>query len=295
MPHLLKNKILAIEIELPAENYQQSRFDWTGKIVSVKYLGKKITSQELPNSKSANIGEGLYNEFGFKLPLGYHEIPIGGYFHKIGIGLLRKEDESYDFLKPCEVTPATFTVEKDDSSIKIQCVAPIANGYAYSLKKEIRLHEHDFTIAYHLTNTGEKTIRTNEYTHNFLAINEAPISKDYKLTFPFEIKPDGFDEHVDLENILAIGGQEIKINNHPNQPYFLSDLSGGQSVGAGWTLENTKEKIGISESGNFESNWVALWGAAHVISPELFIDLSIAPGQTKEWSRRYKIYDIDTE
>jgi len=44
-------------------------------------------------------------------------------------------------------------------------------------------------------------------------------------------------------------------------------------VAAFWELINTKNKIGISETGSFNTTRVNLWGWKHVISPELFYDI----------------------
>jgi hypothetical protein len=36
-------------------------------------------------------GKGFYNEFGMDTALGFEEAAIGGWFHKIGVGLLKKK------------------------------------------------------------------------------------------------------------------------------------------------------------------------------------------------------------
>ena len=45
MSHILKNKNLEIQIDLPAENYNFSRFDWTGNIVSVMSTMKDLVEK----------------------------------------------------------------------------------------------------------------------------------------------------------------------------------------------------------------------------------------------------------
>ena len=96
MPVFLKNKFIEVTIDLPEDNYQFSRFDWSGKIVDFKYRGIPITTTEKPFQKDNDpFGKGLYNEFGIQDALGFHEAPIGGWFHKIGVGLLKKDSEQY--------------------------------------------------------------------------------------------------------------------------------------------------------------------------------------------------------
>ena len=70
-------------------------------------------------------------------------------------------------------------------------------------------------------------------------------------------------------------------------------MSGGETVKAKWSLENHKSKIGISESGDFQTNAVNLWGCGHVISPELFFTINIQPGQSIAWTRCYSVYELD--
>ncbi|MDB9733024.1 hypothetical protein OAA96_04435, partial [Polaribacter sp.] len=98
MPHILKNKNLEIQIDLPAENYNFSRFDWTGNIVSVKFKNIQLASTESVTSENEmQIGKGFYNEFGIDTALGFNEAAIGDWFHKIGVGLLKKDNDEYAF------------------------------------------------------------------------------------------------------------------------------------------------------------------------------------------------------
>ena len=91
MPHILKNKNIEIHIDLPTENYSSSRFDWTGKIVNVMFQNIQLASVESLTSKNKmQIGKGFYNEFGIDTALGFNDAIIGDWFHKIGVGLLKK-------------------------------------------------------------------------------------------------------------------------------------------------------------------------------------------------------------
>ncbi|MFT7071032.1 MAG: hypothetical protein ACJAZY_003936, partial [Spirosomataceae bacterium] len=93
MPHLLKNDNLEISIDFPAEGYKSSRFDYTGKITTVMFRGTTIVTTEQLNSPNEDyLGKGLYNEFGIDSALGYNEAAKDEWFHKVGVGLLRKDD-----------------------------------------------------------------------------------------------------------------------------------------------------------------------------------------------------------
>ena len=294
MTHILRNKNLEIHIDMPLSNYNLSRFDWTGKITSVKFKDKYITGVEIMNTKNENeYGKGLYNEFGIESAIGHDDINKGDWFHKIGIGALKKEDDVYDFSKSFPIQPAIFKVETYSNKIIINCESQIINGYGYILKKEIELLDSSFSIKYFLTNTGDKTIKTDEYTHNFLAFNSELLGTNYILKFPFEIKPQLFEKTFNPEKKVEIRSSEITFNSTPEKQFFFSNLSGGKEVDASWELINTNINIGISETGSFKTYKVNLWGWGHVVSPELFFQLNIEPGQSVEWTRTYNVFEIN--
>jgi hypothetical protein len=291
-PIILKKTKLELLIDPPGENYQRTRFDWTGKIRALTYEGKSITGRELLHPGPDQLaGEGFYNEFGIDGPLGYDELPVGEWCHKIGVGRVKKEDTSYDIHKDYDCQPCEFEVEREEQALRLTCHGPLLNGYAYLLKKEIRLLESGFQINYYLENQGEKPILTSEYSHNFLNIDQAPIGEAYRLRFPFELKPEGFGERVNPEGLLTIGQREVTWKGTPKEAFFFSMLSGGEEVEATWELWNVASGMGISETGSFPTRKVNLWGCGHVISPELFFDIRLAPAQSVRWSRTYQVLE----
>lgn len=291
---IIKNKHIELQVDRPLENYNFSRFDWTGKIVAVKYKGVYVSGIEKMNPDNENsIGKGFYNEFGIDKPVGFDEATVGGWFHKIGIGALKKEDEAYDFSKKYEIKPAEFDVSVQQEKVTIKCTSPQINGYAYALTKTIALLEDGFEINYRLENTGENRIITNEYCHNFLSINRQLIGTDYVLRFPFDLNTESFNAIVNPEKMVTVGNREFRFTGNPEAQFFFSNLTGGNAVGATWELHNNKSNIGIRETGNFETSLINLWGWKHVISPELFFDINIDPGGVVEWSRVFTLFEID--
>lgn len=293
MPYILKNNKIEIEIDLPDENYHFSRFDWTGKIVGVTFKNIPLSGLESTDcQKEHYIGKGFYNEFGIDSALGFDETAIGEWFHKIGVGLLKKEDNQYLFSKKYKIKPAEFIINFESNSLLVSCKSDMIHGYAYLLKKEIKLQDNGFTIKYYLENTGEKDIVTDEYVHNFTVINKEPIGSNYRLKFPFQLKPSLFTDTINPENKVEIGKNDMKFMGPPKEEFFFSNLTGNANVDAQWELINIESNIGIIEAGSFQTNKVNLWGTKHVISPELFFKISIEPGQSTEWSRNYTFYKL---
>lgn len=294
MTYILKNKNLEIKIDAPLANYNFSRFDWTGKIVSVKYKDIPVsTAEKLKDENENQSGKGFYNEFGIEAAIGYDETDEGNWFQKIGVGLLKKEQGDYFFGKSYEIQPAEFQVTVNPDKIKTTCNSQNINGYSYLLTKEIKLLENGFVIHYKLKNTGNKTIETNEYCHNFVAIDNELIGSNYILKFPFQIDPERFDATVNPERKVEIGSNEFSFNGTPSEPFYFSKLSGGQNVVASWEIINKKTRIGIRETGSFKTSKVKLWGTTHVISPELFFEINVKPGKDLEWSRTYQVFEIN--
>ncbi|MDB4181634.1 hypothetical protein N9737_02795 [Polaribacter sp.] len=292
MSQLLKKNHVEIQMDLPSENYCLSRFDWTGKITALQYKGLFITGSENHQGDPENIlGKGFYNEFGIETPLGFTETPIGGWFHKIGVGLLKKEEAVYQPGKKYQIKPATFKVTQGAHRIFIRCTSESINGYSYVLEKNIVLLENGFRIDYKLQNTGTKKIITDEYVHNFMAIDKDPIGNNYCLQFPFQLKPAQFIETVNPEKKVLLGATKITFKEAINETFFFSNLSGAKTATAQWELENRKNKLRIRETGNFETNKVNLWGTKQVISPELFFTIDLATNTSVAWSRKFEILE----
>jgi len=293
MSDVLKNINLEVHIDFPNEGYQLSRFDWTGKITSVKYKGVRMSSVERTDvDNNINYGKGFYNEFGIERPVGFDEIKIGEWFHKIGVGLLKKNDNEYRFFKTYKIKPASFNFKLNTDSFELNCISDLVNGYAYVLRKTIKLLDKGFVIHYKLDNTGKKTIHTDEYCHNFIATDNDFISNNYKLSFPFSLDSSLFKESVNKEEKVRILKNDIGFSGTPNKPFFFSDLTGSKVVKPGWNLVNSKKKLGIQEFVDFKSDKINLWGWKHVISPEIFFNINLESNNSVSWSRTYSIYEL---
>jgi len=294
MPHILKNRNLEIYIDLPEENYTFSRFDWTGKISKVSFLGVPVSTNERTDDMDENLfGKAFYNEFGIETALGFEDVEIGDWFHKIGVGLLKKTGKVYDFYKKYDIQPAKFEVINKPNQVVIISKSEAKSGYSYILKKRITLLESGFNIDYSLQNTGDKNIVTDEYVHNFTAINNDLMGINYVLKFPFQLNSQSFNEIVNSEQKIDIVGDSMKFNGSPKEQFFFSNITGNNYEVAKWQLLNLKSKIAISESATFSTNKINVWGWEHVISPELFHKIHVKPGDTIEWSRTYNIMCID--
>lgn len=296
MPILLKNNYLNLEINEPGMEYRGTRFDWTGQIVQITYLNKHTfcTSEKLNEPSNKNQGQGLYNEFGIDMPVGYDECRTGEKFPKIGVGKLTKESDSrYDFFYHYPLEPYSFTHTVKTSEVSFSCKSHSNDDYAFHLEKTVQLDEDSFSIHYSLLNTGKKEIRTNEYVHNFLAINNKPVDEKYQLYFPFRLIPEKFGFSLNPGNVVQFGDRWFTWKAVPDAPFFFSKLNADYHGLGTWSLSHKEEKVGVSESTNFKFQKINLWGASHVISPEIFAPVTVSPGKKLSWVRQYQFFTFE--
>ncbi|MFZ9046541.1 MAG: hypothetical protein ACO2ZZ_11800 [Cyclobacteriaceae bacterium] len=289
---ILNNENLTLHLDLPEENYQSTRFDWTGKIVQLIFKGKTLAGKEKEIGERASDGLGFYNEFGFDQPIGYEDTSTGEWFHKIGLGMLKKEQAVYHFSQSFELMPAKIEVTSTDTEVMFTCIGENHNGYGYRLVKKVALHEDGFSIHYQLYNTGDRQLRTNEYVHNFIALNETAINQNYELDFPFIIRPDQFIETINPEDAVRISNRGIRFHHGPTRAFYFSNLTGYEQKKASWRILHTSEKLSFSEQTDFKTDCVNLWGTGYVICPELFKQIDLPAGASDQWMRRYKVEEI---
>ncbi len=291
MTMILDNQTIKLAIYHPGEIYRGSRFDWSGQIAQITYQNKYTfcTTETEYQGLLANTGSGLYNEFGIDGALGHEDCPAEGQFHKMGVGLLTRSNmAAYQFMNTYAMQPAEIAVAFDHSSAIFRVSAPNLRGYAYQFIKTIELTHDGFRIHYHLTNTGDRLIDTNEYIHNFIAIQGHVLDKNYVLRFPFQLDAGLFQECVNPETAVIFGPNTLKWQFTPTVPFYFSHVNPSHQP-AFWEIKHLTENISIRETVDFEIQRINIWGTRHVVSPEIFYHIHLLPGQSCQWVRTYEI------
>lgn len=284
--HVLKNNRLTVSIAAPGEVYNGSRFDWTGFITQIT-LDDTVTFcvPERLEKGAGTGGMGLSNEFGIDQPLGYDKIKVGQQFPKIGIGLLTKASENdYDFFYNYDVTPAEFRISQTSSSLTIDAEAHSDKGYGFHLTKNISLLDDQVVIRYTLKNIGDESFKTNEYAHNFIGINNETVNEHYQLTLP---KMNQLDVAV---GTIKQTNKEVTWPVVPDGDFYAQIDMNEENAPFNWELYHKQIKAGVRDLTCFTPKKMALWGRDHVVSPEVFIDIALPPGETQTWERRYQFY-----
>ncbi len=294
-PILLRSSRLKVEVAAPGSIYQLFRFDWTGFITQVTLdEGAQAHTFCVPESYRPDLGTGgigLCNEFGIDAPIGFAEAGPDDLFPKLGIGLLKRGTRpEYAFHLPYELV-TRFPIRTESSPDQVGFVVePVeCRGYAARLTKTLSVRENWLDIDYRLENTGTRPIVTNEYVHNFVGFDQQPMGPEYRMRFPFptrlEMNPNAPRQ---LTEILEIQGQELGLRSRPESSFYCRLLELHKTSEPQWALRLEPARLEMSETDDFTPSRVAVWGAAHVISAEVFVEINLQPGETQSWKRRYE-------
>jgi len=288
----LRNERLSVAITEPGVGYRDARFDWSGFITQVTLDDEySFCAPESLEEGEGSGGIGLCNEFGIFRPIGYDDARIGEQFPKLGVGLLQKiDDEVYDFTRDYPVAPFPIHWQIQPDCVEFTIEPLPCRGYEARLKKIISLHDNDLRIEYELENVGEKPLRTHEYGHNFVAVNGGAPGPDYSL----QLQPG-----VLLRKMPPALFQEAS-TIHWSAPLAAplmvrsANFASGECDSMSWELTHAPSGCGLREKIEGRILRFALWCAPHVISPEVFIDINLQPGEKQRWTRRTTFFKLPT-
>lgn len=276
--------------------YRSSRFDWSGVVGCLSYKGHSFWGEWFPkydpllNDSITGPVEEFRSEDG---ALGYTEAQPGGLFVKIGVGVLRKLDDSayrFGIAYPL-VDSGQWKVRVRRDSIVFQQRLKSPLGFAYLYTKTLKLAKSGDTVIleHRLQNVGSKTIDTDVYDHDFFMLDNHPTGPGMKVRLGFAPKPD----KPFAPELAKIEGKEIS---------FLKELQPKQAV-AGYltgysdsvsdydiTVQDVTSGIGVQQTADRPIAKFYFWSIRTTISPEAYIHLKITPGETQTWTLRYRFF-----
>ncbi len=308
----LSNGLIEAVLYLPdAEKgfYRSTRFDWSGVIGSLEYAGHEYygpwyTKSDPPvrdfEYRGSDIVTGAQSTITgpaeeFPRPQGYQTAEPGGTFVKVGVGVLRKIDESayspytnYDI-----VDPGTWRSQVNADAVEFtQEVNDPASGYGYRYHKTVRLSDGrpELVIEHRLTNIGRRPIQANQYNHNFLVLDGATTGPDFLITVPFQIEttqpPDPALAQIQGNNIAY-----VKMLEGQDRVSFPIQGYSNQASDYDITIRNTRMGAGVRVTADRPLARMALWSIRSTICMEPFIDVSTHPEDTTSWTLTYN-YDV---
>jgi hypothetical protein len=273
--------------------YRGTRFDWSGAISSLKWNGHEYFGPwfdrydpKLHDAITGPVEEFLTGDAG----LGYAEAKPGESFVRIGVGAVRKPEESaYRRFETYEIVdPGKWTIKKSTNSIEFVHELGDTAGYAYVYRKTLRLIKDSLVLEHRLRNSGRKPIATSVYNHNFFTLDRQPTGPDIVVRFPFDPRAARA-----LNALAEVRGREL---------VFLKEFVKGQTVfteveGFGATakdydfrIEHRRSGAGVRITGDRPLSKLLFWSAGLTVCPEPYIDASVEPGKESSWRITYQFY-----
>ena len=275
--------------------YRSSRFDWSGVIPCLAYKGHTYFGIWFSHYDPmlADAIAGPVEEFrSTDGALDYGQAKPGGLFVKIGVGVLRKADNSaYQFMTPYPlVDGGKWTVHSGRSAVTFRQRLQSPLGIAYDYQKTVKLDGHTpvLTLQHSLKNTGTQTIDTEVYDHDFYMLDDAPTGPGMIVRFPFEPKAE-----QSMEPWAAIHGREIVYQEELQPGKSAFSFLTGYSKGVtdyDIVFENLKTGVGVEQTADVPMSRLNFWSIRTTVCPEAYIHLVIPPGKTAHWSIHYRFY-----
>ena len=311
----IANELLSVRLYLPdLKNgfYRGTRFDWSGVICSLQYRSheyygpwytKRVPSVRdfiydgpdiIAGAQSAITGPAEE----FSQPQRYDTAKAGETFVKVGVGVLRKPDDTpYSCYNDYEIVdPGTWSIRTNTSSVVFeQEVRDPLSGCGYLYQKTIAIPQGrpDLVIEHRLRNTGRVPIVADQYNHNFLTLGRSEIGADLVIVLPFHVqvnpKPDSRLIEVRDNRIRFVGPLQdqdtvsFPIVGFGNEP---SDYD--------IRVEDRQTGAGLRIVGNHALAKLALWSIRSVVSIEPFVDVSTEPGDISTWTTIYTHYTLES-
>ena len=311
----ISNKVVRVKIYLPDAKegfYRGTRFDWSGMISSVFYKGHEYFghwfqrvdpsvrdfSYDGPNivASPATAAVGPAEEFVGEAgqPLGYRDAKAGQTFVKIGVGVLRKPDDSaYSAFRNYEVAnPGKRTVQTSRNAVTfIHELSDPVSGCNYVYRKTVRLvpGKPEMVIEHSLRNLAAKDIVTDVYDHNFLRIDGDPSGPDYTIIMPFQVRT---DRPPDKELAQIRGNRIMFVKQLENQERVFFPIEGFGNTAGDYDvrIENSKAGAGLRISADRPMQRQVLWSIRAVLAVEPFIRIVAHPGKEFTWRMNYTYY-----
>jgi len=313
----ISNGVLRATVYLPnAEKgfYRGTRFDWAGVIGSLEYKGHSYFSPffEKFNPAVADVVIGDPVEAGINsaasgpvqefisgpdgTALGYADAKPGEAFCKIGVGAIRKIDQTpySSYVHYVILNRGKRSVNAGADSVEFTQELDCGSGYAYAYNKTIRMTKNEpvMTIAHRMVNKGSRPIATQVYDHNFLTIDHQSTGPDVTINFAFSPEPT-----KKLDPLAEIVGNQL----HFSKEFKGSDTFYGEFTGFGTTandyeirVENQKTGAGVEIRGDRPLVNLGVWAVRTVVAPEPFIEINIPPGKEFTWMYTYRFYSMDS-
>lgn len=278
---ILDNGVIKAKLLFPQNaKYTRTRFNHSGFISDIWYKNQKFSEYERSQEGFPTTeGSGLccsYEPFSMENgPIEMQPVLMPG----AGVMIWGDKKEQYE--------PLDTRFCYDETSAVFETQSPDVNGYSYYEKREIALCGDEITEKVTFRNTGSKRLENSEYGHNFLSLAGIDISPDYQLQVFCVNTPDGFSDN---EMICRDG--VFTFTDYPERTFFYKTYDTKKSENEyAWIMKSKETGISCYEKIDFTPVRVQVWGDYYVLCCEVFVGISLDPGEEISWTRTWGFSD----
>lgn len=278
--------------------YRGSRFDWSGVIARLDWRGHSYVDRWFPEYHP-RLHDAITGPVDAFLPIGYEAAAPGETFLAIGIGaLVRPDHRPYHFSYPYPIADGgEWSSEVFPEAVRFVHQFDDGSGHSYRYVKTVRLLEGEPTmlIEHQLSNLGTEPLETSTFNHNFLILDGAVTGPRLSLRFGFQLE--GVGEARGFGELADAQGRQIQ---------YRRDLERAEIVASGFVgfdptsvsdyhfnIENAETGAGIRITADRPLSKLYFWSIRTTACPEPFVDLSVPPGETTNWTIAYRMYEVE--
>lgn len=293
----ISNGIIKAKLYLPDEKggyYQGVRFDRSGNMPELEYAGHSFLGQwfEKYDPKVHDAIMGPVEDF---QPPDFNLKKPGEKFLKIGVGLLIKPDAKVYTIRKLydNDNPGKWTVKKhSDHVVFIHDLKDVEYSYHYEKDVKLTAGKPELILSHTLLNTGNKTIETTVYDHNFFTIDMQLVGPGIEIIFPYEISGEGLG--IGPEKYVTISGKKISFikNVARDSTAYCSDVKGYGKEASDYDIriENKLTRAGVRITCDQPIVRLPFWCNWKTACPEPYIAIKAEPGKEMKWNIKYEFY-----
>ena len=293
----ISNGLIRARIYLPDSKkgyYQGTRFDWSCNMPSLVCNGHEYFGQWF-TKYSPEIHDVVMGPVEAFTPLDYTETKPGDSFLIIGVGVLtRPDDKPYAFTRVYPiVNKGKWKVKKQPDQVRFIHELTDKN-YSYKYEKTVHLvkDKNEMVLEHTLKNTGNRTIETSVYDHNFFVIDKQPVGPGYVVRLPFNITGEG----QGIGELAKFDGKNIEFirNLKGDETVFCGGLTGFGDTEKDYDIriENQTARAGVRITCDRPFLKLNFWCCTTTLCPEPYIKIKVEPGKEFSWKIRYEFYNL---
>ena len=283
---ILENASLKLTLCRPGTYYTGTRFDWAGVFKKVECDGLVYCDEWFDGGEPSLHDHVCGPSEEFFGAAGYEQAPVGGEFMKIGVGMLRREDNGpYQRFHTYRISDGGCRglVADMGKALFTHC---LQGKYEYEKTVEL-CSGRSFRITHCLRNLGSDPLAVRQYNHNFFTFGLRQVGTERSVEWDFPVQGEWREDSVNGDmNERSVW---ITAPIMPGQKLFLQGIKQEKAAsgGYGFTLRAGERKVRVRSGLPMTES--VLWANDRVFCPEPYVDLNIRSSETASWWIEYTL------